>query len=129
VVAHPVDGGVDGAHQRDDLRLGVLVWAEALRNPRIHDLVRRGVDGPRALVRERVRADLDPDALIRVLIAIYQGLMLQTVWDDTLDHDAFVGTVEALVAASAVDPQVAVGQREQPGHGTGGRADGEHGSG
>jgi AcrR family transcriptional regulator len=92
----------------DDLRLGVQVWAEAVRTPQIRDLVRRGVDGPLATVadlirqaqrRGELRADLDADALVRVLIAVYQGLMLQTVWDDTVDNDAFVRAVEAVLDA------------------------------
>lgn len=91
---------------RDDLRLGVQVWAEALRTPRINDLVRRGVDGPRAGAADLLRqiresgglaAEADPDALARIFIAIYQGLMLQTAWDDTVDHDAFVHAVESLL--------------------------------
>jgi hypothetical protein len=42
-------------------------------------------------------ADLDPDSLVRIFIAIYQGLALQTVLDDDLDHDAFVRTLESLL--------------------------------
>jgi AcrR family transcriptional regulator len=87
---------------RDDLRLGVQVWAEAVRSPAIRDLARRGVDGPRAaaaaLIRERAEhPDLDPDALARIFVAIYQGLVLQTVWDDTVDHDAVVRTLSAFL--------------------------------
>jgi AcrR family transcriptional regulator len=90
---------------RDDLRLGVQVWAEAVRTPRIRDLVRRGVDDPRAIVADLVRGRpelagaVDPDALARLFIAVYQGLMLQTVWDETVDNAAFVRTVEMLVEA------------------------------
>jgi AcrR family transcriptional regulator len=84
------------------LRLGVQIWAEAVRNPRIRDLSRRNVDDPRAAVAS-VLKDLplppgaDPDALARVLIAIYQGLLVQTTWDETLDNEAYVTTVAALL--------------------------------
>jgi AcrR family transcriptional regulator len=98
----------------DDLRLGIQVWAEAVRSPRIRELVRRGVDGPRAATSALLRraqedgtlpAGLDPDALARIFIAIYQGLRLQTVWDDTLDNAAFVRTLEAILdALVATDP-------------------------
>lgn len=93
---------------RDGLRLGVQVWAEALRSSRIADLTRDGIDGPRGSLAARVRsaqndgelpADLDPDALVRVLIAVYQGLVLQSVLDDGLDHDAFVRTLESMLDA------------------------------
>jgi hypothetical protein len=40
---------------------------------------------------------IDPDALARVLIAISQGLQLQTVWDETVDNEAYVAAVQALL--------------------------------
>jgi AcrR family transcriptional regulator len=98
--------GIGDPSARDGLRLGVQVWAEAVRSPRIRELTRNGVDSPRGSAAARVRlaqsegelpADLDPDALVRIFIAIYQGLALQTVLDDDLDHDAFVRTLESLL--------------------------------
>lgn len=93
---------------REGLRLGIQSWAEAVRTPQIRDLVQAGVDGPRSTVADLVRqsqgngelpVDLDPDGLARVLIAMYQGLLVQTVWDDTVDNDAFVRTVESILNA------------------------------
>jgi AcrR family transcriptional regulator len=90
----------------EDLRLAVQVWAEAVRTPQIRELVRGGVDGPRLSAAELIRAaqagggfspGLDPDALARILIAVYQGLTLQTAWDDTVDNDAFVRTLETIL--------------------------------
>jgi len=86
------------------LRLGVQIWAEAVRNPRIRELSRRNIDDPRQAVAGLLAGlplapGLDPDALARVLIAIYQGLLVQTVWDDSVDHEAYVTTVAALLAA------------------------------
>lgn len=91
---------------RAGLRLGVQVWAEAVRSPRIGELTRSGIDAPRSGAAKRVKsaqrngelpADLDPDSLVRIFIAVYQGLALQTVLDDDLDHDAFVRTLESLL--------------------------------
>ena len=91
---------------RDGLRLGVQVWAEAVRSARIGELTRSGIDSPRSGAAKRVKyaqrngelpADLDPDSLVRIFIAVYQGLALQTVLDDDLDHDAFVRTLESLL--------------------------------
>ena len=86
--------------RRDDLRLGVQVWAEALRSSQILDLVRSGADGPRADAARALHGmtDLDPDALARVFVAIYQGLVLQTAWDETVDNAAVVDAVAAIVA-------------------------------
>ncbi|GAB2832810.1 TetR/AcrR family transcriptional regulator [Actinoallomurus bryophytorum] len=92
--------------ERDRTRLGVQIWAEALRSPRVQAVAREGVDAPREVLtgliraaqeRGDLRADLPPDGLIRVLIAIYQGLALQTAWDADLDHDAYVRAVEVLI--------------------------------
>lgn len=78
-------------------RLGVQIWAEAVRNERIRDLSRRNVDDPRRAVAEALGSS--DDGLARVLIAIYQGLVLQTTWDDTLDNEAYVRAVAALLSA------------------------------
>lgn len=81
------------------MRLGVQVWAEAVRSPRIRALARRNVDIPRAAVAAALPAmpGIDPDALARVLIAVSQGLQLQTTWDDTVDHEAYAATVATIL--------------------------------
>jgi AcrR family transcriptional regulator len=85
---------------RDDLRLRVQVWAETLRSERFRELARAGVDEPLRLVAPALAGlSAEPDALGRVLVAVYQGLVLQTVWDDDLDNAAFVRAVEAVLAA------------------------------
>ena len=94
-------------------RLGVQVWAEALRNPTIHALVKRGVDRPRAaiggLVREaqergELRQDLDPDSVARVVTALFQGFVLQQAWDESVDVAAYLRTVEAIFDALVPEP-------------------------
>jgi AcrR family transcriptional regulator len=71
--------------------LSMQAWAETIRNPRIRDLARKGVDDQRKA----------HDGPIRVLVAIYQGLLLQSAWDDDLDVEAFVGSVRELVERCA----------------------------
>ena len=78
-------------------RLGVQVWAEALRNPAILALSLRNVDDPRKAAAKLLSDQPDPDAMARVLIAIYQGLVLQTAWDETVDNEAFVQAVGLLL--------------------------------
>jgi AcrR family transcriptional regulator len=72
--------------------LSLQTWAETIREPRIRALARRGVD-------ETVRqlAGTMPESMVRVGVAIYQGLLLQSSWDDDLDVEAFVASVGALV--------------------------------
>ncbi|GIM95003.1 TetR/AcrR family transcriptional regulator [Paractinoplanes toevensis] len=92
---------VGAPESAERLRLSVQIWAEAVRNPRVRELSRRNVDGPRAAVAaliEQLAPGFDPDALARILIALYQGLLVQTVWDETVDNEAYVGTVAAMLA-------------------------------
>jgi len=81
--------GPDAVRQRN---LGMQAWAETVREPRIRALARQGVDDQLEAFR-----DVAPEAVIRVLIAVYQGLLLQASWDDSLDVEAFVATVGELV--------------------------------
>ncbi|WP_238013862.1 helix-turn-helix domain-containing protein [Dactylosporangium sp. AC04546] len=78
---------------REEQRLGVQVWAESIRSERIRTQAREGVDTPRRLAAE---AGL-PDALARVLISVWQGLLLQTLWDEDLDIESYVEVVEQLL--------------------------------
>ncbi|ONH32803.1 TetR/AcrR family transcriptional regulator [Pseudofrankia asymbiotica] len=103
--------------ERERVRLGVQVWAEALRAPAIHTVARQGVDEPRAAITALVRAarergelpaTLPADGTARVLIAIYQGLALQTAWDEDLDHAAAADAVAALLSALAAPAAAAV---------------------
>jgi AcrR family transcriptional regulator len=91
--------GVGDPAAADERRLAVQVWAETIRSPRIRGLARDNVDRPRELAAAALDGAVpDPDALARVLIAIYQGLVVQTLWDDTVDHAAFAGAVAVLLA-------------------------------
>jgi AcrR family transcriptional regulator len=93
--------------ERAQRRVAVQTWAEALRDPRIHALVRRGVDGPRKMLASLVRAarrrgelarDLDPDATARVMIALFQGFVLQQAWEPTVRVEPYLAVLDALVA-------------------------------
>jgi AcrR family transcriptional regulator len=92
----PLDGYLDllraiASPEADQQRkLSMQAWAETVREPRIRALARQGVDEQAAAFGSAV-----PDAAIRVLVAIYQGLLLQAAWDDELDVDAFVAAVRS----------------------------------
>ena len=81
----------------DQRRVGIQGWAEALRNPRIHASVVEGLSPVReALARliekgqqtGQIRPDAHPDALARILIAVFQGLILQTTWGEPVNLTA-----------------------------------------
>src|SRR4051794_9005195 len=71
--------GLGAPAARDALRLSLQVWAESVRSERIRDLVRSGVDRPAALAAGLLAGTplppgTDPDAVVRIFIADYQGL-------------------------------------------------------
>ena len=84
------------------------LWTEALRNPRILKTVRKGVEEPRrmlaailtrALDNGEMPKDIDPDAMARVMIALFQGFALQLAWDPRIDPKPFAKAVERLFTA------------------------------
>jgi len=90
----------------DQRRVGIQGWAEALRNPRIHASVVEGLSPVReALARliekgqqtGQIRADAHPDALARILIAVFQGLVLQTTWGEPVDLAAIGQVMRAML--------------------------------
>ena len=100
--------GLSQREARLDRRVGVLMWAEALRNPRIRRLAREGVDQPRAVLADLIRAaqergelsrTFDPDSLARVMIAVFHGFVLQQAWDNELDVEGYLDTIEQLLRA------------------------------
>ncbi len=97
-------GSLRQADERERRRVGIQLWAEALRNQRILAIVREGVDEPRKLLaglienaqrRGNLRPDLSADAVARVLIALYHGFILQQAWDEQAELEAFLAVVDA----------------------------------
>jgi AcrR family transcriptional regulator len=89
-------------------RVSVNGWSEALRNERVRSGVIEGIDTPRQRIKELIaRAqskgllvrNANPDAVARTLIALFQGFLLQKVWNEPLDIDAIVGTVDQMLGA------------------------------
>lgn len=87
-------------------RVGVQVWAEALRNEKVHALVLRGADAARdaiAELLERARAQgrlpqgTRPEMLARVFVALFQGFILQLSWDEGADLQGYLREVERLL--------------------------------
>ena len=72
-------------------RVGIETWAEALHSPSVLATTREGVNEPLRLFtailanardRGEVPADIDPEALGRMMIAVFQGFVLQQAWDN-----------------------------------------------
>ena len=94
--------------ERRRRRLGIQSWAEALRNPTILKQVRGGSDTARrrfaGLVLDlqsegKLSKAVDPDSFARVMIALFQGFVLQQAWDPKLEPEPYLQTVELLFDA------------------------------
>jgi TetR/AcrR family transcriptional regulator, transcriptional repressor of aconitase len=101
-------GKLQTSEQRMRRRLGIQIWAEALSSDRLLALMRRGVDEPRKLLSEMIRsaqcrgdfpATLDPDALARIMIALFHGFVLQQAWDEQLSVEPYLATIQAVFQA------------------------------
>ena len=88
-------------------RVGIQGWAEALRNERIKDSVTGGIAKVRAAIAQliergqragEVRADVDPGAAARIMIASFQGLILQASWDESIDFPAVGRLMRRMIA-------------------------------
>jgi AcrR family transcriptional regulator len=91
-------------------RVGIHGWAEALRSARVRALVVEGIAIPRAmivgLVEKAQRAgqmssDLGAEAIARSFIAVFQGLVLQGAWGESLDVEACVAVVDRMLRGLA----------------------------
>jgi TetR/AcrR family transcriptional regulator, transcriptional repressor of aconitase len=88
-------------------RLTVQLWAESLHDRRLAIAVRDGVERPRAMLARMVQrakargelpSPLDAHATARLLIAFFQGLVLQLAWDGNVDTQACVIALKGLIA-------------------------------
>jgi TetR/AcrR family transcriptional regulator, repressor for uid operon len=91
--------------ERERRKVTIQVWAESLRDKRIRKIVERGIQQRDLLTAAlskaqragQLRADLDPDAMSRVLLALLQGFILQQAWEPKLDTEAFLTTALDLI--------------------------------
>ncbi len=106
-------GSFAGREHREARRVGVEVWAEALRNPDVLETVRQGVDEPRHLLarivaecqeRDELPPEIDPEGFARVMIAIFQGFVLQQAWDPETDSEQYLAAVDVILAALSAYP-------------------------
>jgi AcrR family transcriptional regulator len=98
------------AAERERRRVGVQLWAEALRSPRLRTVARAGIARPRRLLagvlragqrRGKVPAELDADAAARAMIALFQGFILQQAWDPRVPVGPYLAAIEATISAIA----------------------------
>jgi AcrR family transcriptional regulator len=113
-------GPLTNPEERTRRRVGVQVWAEALRDPRLLKLVRRGIREPIGLLTQVIREsrargevprDLEPEAAARLIVALFHGLILQQTWDPRVDVTAHVALIERVIDATFARPHPAQWRR------------------
>jgi AcrR family transcriptional regulator len=91
---------VNEGEMETETRLWVQFLAEALRNPRIGKAIRSNwndaIKRVKPLVERAQKAgeisrDLDPEVVLRMAVALLNGLMLQKMFDKDLDLSKFAG--------------------------------------
>lgn len=87
-------------------RVGIHGWAEALRNRRVRASVVEGIDMPHAVIVALIeraqhdglfKRDVSADALARILIAMFQGFVLQKCWGQDFDVEACLAAVGGVI--------------------------------
>jgi len=95
------------ADEKRRRRIGIEMWAEALHSPSVLETTRQGVDEPLRLFTQVLAAaqakgeltpHLDPEALGRLMIALFQGFILQQAWDD-VEVEPFLAVIDWLLDA------------------------------
>jgi TetR/AcrR family transcriptional regulator, transcriptional repressor of aconitase len=99
-------GVLGHSEERAWRRLTIQLWAESLHDRRLAIAVRQGVDEPRAMLTTMVRRaksrgefpqTLNEDATARLLIGLFQGLVLQNAWDADVDTAACADALATLL--------------------------------
>ena len=90
--------------------MNVELWAEATHNPPAGRLLRRGPNGYRPLLMEIVRwaqergeihRRLDPEAVSRVMVCFFTGLLLQKALDrDEVNVQEHIEVVKAMAGGT-----------------------------
>lgn len=89
--------------------LDIDLWAEATRNPRVRSVVQRMFSSLRerlaALYAEaqasgEIASNLDPEALARAAISLFEGLVLQMMLEPELEIGPYVAVVKAMLVDS-----------------------------
>jgi AcrR family transcriptional regulator len=92
---------IDKAQQRER-RVGVQLWAEALNNKKLLKVTQEGTHQPRRVLTKLVSSlkvsgdlpeDLNSDAMARIMIALFEGFVLQKCRESDLDVEPYITAV------------------------------------
>jgi AcrR family transcriptional regulator len=104
---------VDGLGERGMLRLGIQIWAEALRSPRIAESLRGAYAELRAGMKRlvaayqqegRIAEAASAEEVAKVIVALVPGYVLQHAILGDVDAESFSRGLRALLASEAARP-------------------------
>lgn len=90
----------------EDRRLNVQLWAEALLDPKLTASVVSGIEAPTNLLTKffkaaqrqgRLPRRINCRALSRVLVALYQGLLLQVSWEPGMSLTPHLTVIDSML--------------------------------
>ena len=93
----------DGLRTR---RVGLQLWAEAVRSKEVHTQVTVGVHAPVLVITKLLQRGqrigsiserIDPAIMARTIVAMFQGFVLQRVWGEPFEAPAALLGFEALL--------------------------------
>ena len=109
--------GLADSQRLEARRVGVQGWGEALRSPQVLASVTQGQAAVRHAIVQlikrgkasgQVRADVDPDAAARTLVALFQGLVLQTTWGEPVNLEACGRLIHEMIRTAILDAAAGV---------------------
>jgi AcrR family transcriptional regulator len=86
--------------------IGIQLWGEALTNPNVYKIAKQGIDEPKNVLTEilteyqnkgKLDKDLSPEAVARVMLAQFQGFVLQITMDNELNVEEYIKVVKCLI--------------------------------
>jgi AcrR family transcriptional regulator len=105
----------EGADDRELCALNISLLAETRRDPFVLASVREGMASIReplaqvirdAQAKGEMKPSLDPEAMSRVMLGLYQGLVCQKIVEPELDVKPYAAAVKAIFAGVYVDEKV-----------------------
>jgi AcrR family transcriptional regulator len=87
-------------------RLALITWSEALFDEAVFASAREGMGRPRTVLTMllkrgqtsgTVRKDVDPEAMAAAMVSMFQGLLLQKIWDPSISLRAIIQSCDQLL--------------------------------
>jgi len=94
---------------RKQRNIGIQLWGEALSNPHIYSIVHQSMNDSKNILTEMLKTylkqenlpqDLSIEYIARVILAQFQGFVLQVVFDENIDVEKYIKAVKQIISIS-----------------------------